>query len=353
MKSFLARLAVGFVATVLVAPAAFAQQDTLYLNDEESTIVRGLVSATAPGTVTMTVNGVAQDPVASDQIKRLTFAEEPGELRRGRDAIVEQRFEDAKTELAKIPAGNYPALVQQDIDFFRAYAAARLALAGSPGASATEAAAAIVAFTRANPQSWHYFDARRAAGDLAALTGNYAYAASAYGELAQSAPSTAMKIEGKLLEANALMRQDKHQEALDAYALVAGANANGDSAIEKLKDFAKVGQATATAFVGQPADAVKQLNDIIATTDPTKDQILYAKIYNGLGAAHEKANQPQEALHAYLHVDLLFFQDPEAHAEALYHLTKLWSSLNQNQRSLDARQVLRERYGASAWASKE
>lgn len=352
MKSFLLRFGVALVATAFVAPAAFAQQDQLYLDDDNSTVVRGLVSGTTPGSVTMTVNGVAQTPVPSSDIKRLIFAEEPGELRRGRESVITQQYEDALTELAKVPAGNYPALVQQDIDFYKAYSAAQLALKGSPGANGNEAAAALVAFTAANPNSWHFFDARKAAGDLAAMSGKYDYASKAYAELIQ-APSTSMKVEGKLLESDALMRLGKYPEALAGYTAVAGVNANGDPAIEKFKDFARVGQATATAYTGQPADAVKSLNEIISTTDPTRDQGLYAKIYTGLGAAYLKANDPKEAALAYLHVDLLFFQDPEAHAEALYNLSKLWGSLNQNQRALDARQTLRDRYGASAWATKE
>lgn len=350
MKSFLLRFGVGLVAATFGASAAFAQQDQLYKTNDE--VVRGLVSGTTPGSVTMTVNGAAQPPIPSSEIKRLIFAEEPGELRRGRESVLTQQYEDAVAELAKVPAGNYPSLVQQDIDFYKAYSAGQLALKGSPGSNATEAAAALVAFTRANPDSWHYYDARKAAGDLAALTGNYDYAASAYGELLQ-APSLSMKVEGKLLQSDALMRLGKHEEALAGYKQVAGANANGDDAIEKYKEFAKVGQAVATAHTGQPAEAIKSLNEIIATTDPTRDQALYAKIYNGLGAAHLKANAPKEALLAYLHVDLLFLQDPDAHAEALYNLSKLWGSLNQSQRALDARQTLRERYGSSSWASKD
>lgn len=352
MKSFLVRFGVALVAATFVAPAAFAQQDQLYLKDETAPPVRGLVSATTPGSVTMTVSGVAQAPIPSSDILRLIFAEEPGELRRGRESVLTNQYEDALTELAKVPAGEYPALVKQDIDFYKAFAAAQLALKGSPGANANEAASALVAFTSANPNNWHYFDARKAAGDLAAMSGKYDYAAKAYAELMQ-APSPSMKIEGKLLESDALMRQGKYPEALAGYTLVAGATSNNDDAIEKYKEFAKVGQATATAFTGEPADAIKSLNEIIATTDPTRDQSLYAKIYNGLGAAHLKANDPKEAALAYLHVDLLFVQDPDAHAEALYNLSKLWGSLNQNQRALDARQTLRERYGASVWATKE
>jgi hypothetical protein len=55
---------------------------------------------------------------------------------------------------------------------------------------------------------------------------------------------------------------------------------------------------------------------------------------------------------AYLHVDVLFYADPEIHAESLYHLTRLWADIKNNDRSVAARKLLDERYSGSIWASK-
>ena len=39
-------------------------------------------------------------------------------------------------------------------------------------------------------------------------------------------------------------------------------------------------------------------------------------------------------------------------AEALFHLTKLWADVKNNDRSIAARKLLDERYGGSIWASR-
>jgi hypothetical protein len=65
-----------------------------------------------------------------------------------------------------------------------------------------------------------------------------------------------------------------------------------------------------------------------------------------------KAGRTKEALLAFLHVDVLYFTTPEAHAEALANLAELWEEVQKPERAVKARQVLQERYGSSPWAKK-
>ena len=54
---------------------------------------------------------------------------------------------------------------------------------------------------------------------------------------------------------------------------------------------------------------------------------------------------------AYLHVELLFHQNPEAHAEALHYLVGLWNELKKPERAVAARNLLKSRHPASRWAN--
>ena len=56
---------------------------------------------------------------------------------------------------------------------------------------------------------------------------------------------------------------------------------------------------------------------------------------------------------AFLHVDVLYFSVPEAHAEALANLVELWTELPNTERAVRARKILQEQYANSPWAKKE
>ena len=84
--------------------------------------------------------------------------------------------------------------------------------------------------------------------------------------------------------------------------------------------------------------------------DPPNKPELYARAYNNtLGNCLLKADRKKEALLAFLHVDQLYANHPLAHAEALKNLVALWSELGNPQRSAEAQQMLKARYGNTRW----
>ncbi len=60
----------------------------------------------------------------------------------------------------------------------------------------------------------------------------------------------------------------------------------------------------------------------------------------------------KEAATAFLHTELLFAQEIEPQAEALYQLALIWPKLNQTDRASRAREGLKSRYRNSYWANK-
>jgi hypothetical protein len=59
-----------------------------------------------------------------------------------------------------------------------------------------------------------------------------------------------------------------------------------------------------------------------------------------------------QALLNYLKTDLLYFTESEAHAEALYHMKKLFPEVGENARAADAGSRLLANYSSSSWANK-
>ena len=102
---------------------------------------------------------------------------------------------------------------------------------------------------------------------------------------------------------------------------------------------------------GKHGDAVKRLEKLIANNE-SKDIELFARAYNALGSAMEAAGDSHAALDAYLHTDTLFYGESSQHAEALYHLRKLWSVANNPTEAARAGRMLKERYAATLWAKK-
>ena len=82
------------------------------------------------------------------------------------------------------------------------------------------------------------------------------------------------------------------------------------------------------------------------------DAELLGRAYNALGAYHRSQQQTTDAVLAYLHVDLLFAANADAHAEALFYLSQLWRLEGKPDRGFDAANRLKTTYAASRWSKK-
>jgi predicted negative regulator of RcsB-dependent stress response len=83
----------------------------------------------------------------------------------------------------------------------------------------------------------------------------------------------------------------------------------------------QVSLAECLAATGKIDQAVPQVQAVIAKT---ADNDLKALAYNTLGDCYRLANKPEDALWAYLWVDVVYHQNRQEHAKALYHLYKLF-----------------------------
>ena len=126
----------------------------------------------------------------------------------------------------------------------------------------------------------------------------------------------------------------------------------GKEAAESQKLAAQLGKATCLAATGEPDAGIKLVQEVIDKAEP-EDADLNARAYVTLGNCYrQKEGATKDALLAFLHVDLLYNRDREAHAEALWNLARLWNELGKPERALQATQLLKDHYGGTSWASR-
>jgi tetratricopeptide (TPR) repeat protein len=211
------------------------------------------------------------------------------------------------------------------------------------------AAKGLVNFIKTRPDNFHYYEVAELLGDLAVTLGKFDVAAKYYGDYA-SAPFPEYKMRGGILEANAMRATEQYADAEKRYEQILGLPVAGPESA-RLKTLAEIGKAACVAARGNFDEAIAALEKVIATNDPS-DAEVFAPAYNAMGFAYTKAGKTMDAVLAYLHVDVLFFNQRNEHAEALYHLSTLWNDLNKPDRAVQARKILAERYAGTVWAKR-
>jgi tetratricopeptide (TPR) repeat protein len=308
----------------------------------------GEVSVMTAHQVTLKKGAAGGRDIPVNEIRSIQFDGEPSELSQARLNAANGAYENALEALAKIDVADVERdFVKQDVEFYKGWCGARLALAGK--GEITDAGRQLNAFVRAYPNNFHYLAAREAMGDLLMAGGAYDKAEVQYAELAK-APWPDYKMRAAVAVGRSLQAQGKHAEAIQQFDAALAARGD-DPATQNERLSATLGKAVSLAETGGVDEAVGIIEKVIHDADPEQKQ-LHARAYNALGTCYEKAEKNKEALLAFLHVDVLYNTVPEAHAEALAHLATLWKAVGQDERARESRQTLTERYGGSRWAKQ-
>ncbi len=333
---------------LLVACSSASAQSDQIIGSNRGTPTRGAIQSMSADEIVIKTTGVSRT-FQVNEIAKVTYADDPGELRTARDRIMAGRLENALTLLEEISLGdNARNVVKQDRDYYIGYCKAKLALTGSGDKKA--AARALQDFVKdPGKKSYHYYEANEILGDLAMGLGLFDTAVGFYGKVGEAAWPE-YKLRASVKSAKADMLSQKFGEALKRFQSVIDSSATGEDAIHE-KQLARAGLAHCLAETGKAEDGLKIVQTLIDNNDP-KNVALFARAYNAMGACYRATGKPKDAILAYLHTDILFYGDADAHAESLYHLSKLWAEVKKSTRSVSARSLLQTRYGGSYWAQK-
>jgi len=308
----------------------------------------GTIMETSTTEITIERRGTRR-AIPVNEIKKVAFGDEAPELRRAREDVLSGQLANGLDELRGIdPANLRRELVRADLQYYMAYCQGRLALSG--GGDKQAAIDSLLDFVRGNPQTYHFFEAAELLGDLSAAQQDYDGAIRYYTAIGTKAPWPDYQMRAAVLEARVLIAQGKFPDAQAKYESVMAMSVDTAEATQQ-KLMAQVGKVVCMAETGQHEEGVKILEQIIAKNDP-QDGELFGRTYNALGRCHLKAQRTKDALLAYLHVHVLFYNSADVHAESLYYLSKLWNDVNQSERAVNARNLLMERYAGSVWAKR-
>ncbi len=340
---FLFLVCFAFIAN---GSCAVAEEDQVYV--KRGATVRGKVGEVSPVQVTLDVAGQKRS-VSVNEVRVVNFGDEPPALRQGRARAVAGKFAEALQELRKVDAASISRpVVKLDLQFYLALCQGREALRS--GAGKAEATEAMLAFVRSGASSNHFFQAAEVLGDLAVAQGDYENAVKYYGGISSKSPWAENRMRALLAEADARVKQGSFADAQKRYENILALKADAQEE-KRLKLLADVGRGRCLAETATPEQGINVIEKVIADNDSV-DTELFGRAYNALGDCLQLANKPKDALMAYLHVDVLFYGDAETHAEALYHLSKLWQIAKNQDRAAVAGNLLKQRYAGSVWAEK-
>ncbi|MFM7207715.1 MAG: hypothetical protein ACKO4T_13720 [Planctomycetaceae bacterium] len=341
---------VGVAVATAFQPAAAEEpaQDRVRLLDGSE--IRGEITDMSPNSLTLETKD-GSSSVSIEAVREVRFGGEPDGLRDARTLVLRRDGTAALAELETIDADELreaDAEIRDDVSFVKAAATALQALAtGTDLARGQKLAADFVA---AHPRSVHLYAMQELLGDLLAAQGRPVDAARAYDALAGGPPAVAVRAATR--KADLQFREGRFAEAQRGYeaAAKAAAGIKGKAGLRSVRQ-ADLGRARCLISQERAADAVAAVSAILAGDDA--DAATLGGVFNVLGAAQRALpGHEQDALIAFLTVDLVHNEVAEDHAEALFNLVELWEQVNFPERAREARQALETTYPQSPWTKR-
>jgi len=340
-------LAIATAAFCMLGSPSLRAQDRDRVFPVKGAAVTGKIVEKNRDKVVVEVRGNNQN-FPSNEILRVLYEGEPPTLSRTKDLVAQGQIEQAVEEFKKIDAASLPSEdMKQDYQFLRGYIAGTLAIKGK--GDPKNALALLTNWVKDNAQSWQFYPAAELMGDLAVASGAADQAAKYYGGLA-AAPFPELKTKGSFLQGKALMASKQNADAKVKFQQVLEGKLS-DPVSLKYQKMARIGIIQCDALEGKSNEAIGELEKMVDEGDST-DGELFAELFNTLGSLFAAAGRDEEAVLSYLKTDQLYGAQSEAHAEALFRLSQLWTKTGATQKAADAKQKLEKLYPTSAWVRK-
>ncbi len=342
-------VAIATILLLCISPSQTIAQDIVYQFREgkNPARIRGTIQQISPQNVAIETDTETKN-IAADQIVRVVFEGQPSALTRASERFEDARFSECVEELDKIkddPAGQK---WQLEVDYLRAVANAELSLSGG-NVTAQEAGQRVNQFLVTHPESHLKFPAMERLGKLLFAFGRMKNASQSFDQLTQAGWPKYQRI-GPYWQGVSEREQGNFDKAISLFQQI-NLIQSDDPELETWRQMAACQVARCQGESGNTDAGVAALKKIIKEQNPD-NAILFATAFNSLGSLYLKQNQLKEARTEFLKTELLYPTAVNEHAEALYHLTKIWAQLNENDRAISARETLKNLYPNSWWATR-
>lgn len=279
----------------------------------------------------------------SEQVVWLQFGDEPLALAAARVELQVGNYEEALDKIGEIEEADVKTdLIAYEIEWDRAFATMQQAFADA--GKLTSAASMMKKFIENAPEHYRYYEANALLADAAMALNKPADAAKYYAAL-DNAKSETFKARGKVGLAQVAYANAEYDDAKRLFTEAAQLETL-DAQLEGLnvRVIARIGLAKTLAAQKQGKEALTTLETLLAETPNTATR-QQATIYNALGEVYAGEDRAQEAIVAYLHVDLLYPAARTERVKALKALAGLWRQVGRNDRAVETIATLRDRFG--------
>ncbi len=359
--------AVVFSLLIATSASSFSADVARYLVKTETGAyeersVEGTIVGVSPDGVTIEPssekNAPDENPIPTERVVWLHFQDAPLSLAAARVETEIGNYEEALEKLAEIEPDEIDRskkpLIAAELDWYRAYTNLQLALTGAKPFS--EGGNLMMNFVKEHSDSYRFYEANQLLGaaffalserqNKKSAEQNLKRAKDAYSAL-EKASSEEIQTRGRLGLAKIAFNIGDLEEAKSLFSEAARRD---DFTLEFSE--ARIGLARVLSRQGSADEATAVLNELLIATpnDATQRQ---ARIYNALGDVCAESDRPQEAVVAYLHVDLLYPAARTERVAALQALVSQWRKLGREDRAQETIERLRERFHVEVKEDKE
>ena len=345
----------SLILTVLLVVVSCCAENTVHAQSLDSiykfsgssgsTKTSGKIVGMSPAGVIIESRG-KKATVPSQEIRKIVYSGQSSQLDRTRERIMSGSYAQGLDEIAKIDDKKNDS-VAHELAFLKAWCHANLAIDGDK--PLREAGTFVNAFLRKYKDSYHFYPMTEMKGRLLQSL-KLTDLAKAEFKILTEAQWPEYSYKGHYLLAETLNSQGQHAQAASECDAILSVADNSDVA-QQYKRLATCVKAKSKALAGETADIEEPIRQLIKVENPDNKK-LFAAAYNAWGVYHFKAGRWKEAREKFLMTHLLMTSEADAHAEALFYLSKIWPKFEDTDQTNKTRELLKSRYRNSYWAQQ-